>query len=118
MTAFAQAGRQSFQFLQIPNNARLSALGGVNVSLSDQDINFFYSNPALVGDTLNRWGSLGYQFYVADIGQATFSYGHKFKRVGMLSMGIQHLSYGSIKGYDATGMESGEFKSGETALYV
>jgi hypothetical protein len=112
------AGKQSFQFLNVSNNARLSALGGVNVSLSDQDLNFFYSNPALVSDTLSRWASASYQFYVADIGQATFSYAHKFGKIGMVTMGVQHLSYGNIKGYDASGAETGDFKSGETALYV
>jgi hypothetical protein len=119
LSAFAQtAGKRSYQFLQVPNNARLAALGGVNVSLSDKDLNFFYSNPALVGDTLARWASVSYQFYVADIGQATFSYAHLFKGFGMLTFGVQHLNYGEIKGYDATGMETGSFKSGETAIYV
>ena len=41
-TAFAQlGGKKSFEFLNVPNNARLAALGGVNVSLADRDINFF-----------------------------------------------------------------------------
>jgi hypothetical protein len=119
VAVFAQtAGKQSFQFLNVSNNARLSALGGVNVSLSDQDLNFLYSNPALVSDTLNKWGSVSYQIYVGDIGQATFSYAHDFKKVGMLAMGVQHLSYGNIKGYDASGAQTGDFKSGETAIYV
>ena len=78
-TAFAQTGgKKSFEFLNVPNNARLAALGGVNVSLADRDINFFFSNPALVGDTLAGFASASYQFYVADIGQATFSYAHNF----------------------------------------
>jgi hypothetical protein len=119
MTVFAQtAGKQSFQFLNVSNNARLSALGGVNVSLSDQDLNFFYSNPALVSDTLNKWGSVSYQLYVGDIAQATFSYSYNFKKVGMLTMGVQHLGYGNVKGYDASGTQTGDFKSGETAIYV
>jgi hypothetical protein len=118
-TVFAQtAGKQSFQFLNVANNARLSALGGVNVSLSDQDLNFFYSNPALVSDTLNRWASASYQFYVGDMGQATFSFAHKFGKIGMLAMGVQHLNYGDIKGYDATGAQTNDFKSGETAVFV
>jgi hypothetical protein len=119
MSVVAQtAGKQSFQFLNAASTARLSALGGVNVSLSDEDINFLFTNPALVGDTLNRWASASYQFYVADIGEATFAYGQKFKKIGMLSMGVQHFSYGDIKGYDASGAPTGDYKSGETALYV
>jgi hypothetical protein len=37
-TALAKfGGKKSFEFLNVPNNARLAALGGVNVSLSDHD---------------------------------------------------------------------------------
>jgi hypothetical protein len=117
--ALAQiGGKKSFEFLNVPNNARLAALGGVNTSLTDRDINFLFSNPALVGDTLKGFASAGYQFYVADVGQATFAYAHDFKKIGTLTFGVQHLNYGTLKGYDATGNEMGDYKSGETALVV
>ena len=96
----------------------MAALGGVNVSLADRDINFFQSNPALAGDSLAGMASASYQFYVADIGQATFSYAHPFKRVGSLMFGIQHMRYGNLTSYDATGAEIGNFDSGETMLMV
>ena len=116
---YAQFGGQSsYEFLNVPTNARLAGLGGVNVSLANKDVNFFFSNPALVGDSLTGFASAGYQFYVADIGQSTFAYTHTFKRVGTLSFGVQHMSYGEITGYDATGLETGSFKSGETVLVI
>ncbi|HEY9006647.1 MAG TPA: type IX secretion system protein PorQ [Ohtaekwangia sp.] len=116
---FAQTGGQkSFDFLNVANNARLAALGGVNASLTDRDLNFFFSNPSLTSDSLADFASATYQFYVADVGQSTFSYAHKFNRIGTLAMGIQHLSYGTIQGYDASGNETGTFKSGETALVI
>jgi hypothetical protein len=118
-TSLAQiAATKSFGFLDIPNNARLAALGGVNVSLTDRDINFFSSNPSLAGDTLAGFASATYQFYVADIGNASFTYGHNFSNIGTVVFGIQHLNYGTIKGYDATGQEIGDFKSGETAFVI
>lgn len=118
-SAFAQlGGRKSFEFLNVPSNARLAALGGVNVSLADRDVNFFYNNPSLISDTLNGWGSVSYQFYVGGVHQATFSFVNNFKKIGLLSMGIQHLSYGMIQSYDATGAEIGSYSSGETALVI
>ncbi len=110
--------RKSFEFLQVPNNARISALGGINVSLADRDINFFFYNPALVSDSLSGFASATYQHYVADIGQTTFAYAHRFSGLGVLTIGVQHIGYGTIKGYDASGLETGEFKSGETVLVV
>lgn len=111
-------GQTSYQFLDVPTNARLAGLGGVNVSLANRDVNFLFSNPALSGDSLAGMASAGYQFYVADIGQATFAFAHKFKKIGTVSFGIQHMSYGEITGLDASGVEMGSFKSSETALVI
>ncbi len=117
--AFAQVGgKKSFEFLNVPNNARLAALGGVNVSLADRDVNFFFSNPSLVSDSLRGWASASYQFYVAGVSQTTFSYANNFKKIGVVAIGIQHLSYGTIKSYDATGAEIGDFNSGETVIVI
>ncbi len=117
--AFAQlGGKKSFEFLNVPNNARLAALGGINVSLADRDVNAMFSNPTLTGDTLAGFASASYQFYVADVGQATAAYAHKFRKIGMLTFGVQYLNYGQIKSYDATGAEIGDYKSGESALFV
>jgi hypothetical protein len=118
-TGFAQlGGKSSFEFLNVPNNARLAALGGINVSLSDRDVNFASSNPTLIEDTLSGFASVNYQFYVADVGQATVVYAHDFKEIGTLAFGIQHLNYGEIKSYDATGAELGNYNSSETAFFV
>ncbi len=111
-------GHHAFDFLQLPAHARLAALGGVNVSLADKDVNFFHSNPALAGDTLNGVASAGYQFYLANIGNALFTYAHDFKKVGQVVAGIQHISYGTLQGYDETGMETQDLSSGETAILV
>ncbi len=111
-------GRSSFEFLSLPTHARLGALGGVSVSHADRDPNFFFSNPALVSDSLAGWASAGYLFYVADVGQATFSYTHSFDKIGAVSFGIQHINYGDLEGFDETGLSLGTFRSGETALVI
>lgn len=111
-------GKKSYQFLSLPPSARLAALGGVNVSLADRDVNFFFSNPALVSDSLSGVASAGYTFYVADIGQSVFAYSHDFKKLGAVSFGVQHLGYGTITGYDDTGLETGSYSSAETALVI
>jgi len=112
------SGNRSFGFLNVSNYARLSSLGGYNVSLNNKDINSFFNNPATLGDSLHGFASASYQFYVADIGQATISYVHKFRRIGTLLMGVQHLGYGKLNYYDASGQPLGDDKSGETALVV
>lgn len=109
---------QSFSFLNTPSSARLSALGGVNVSLHDRDVNFFSTNPSLAGDTLNGFASANYHFYIADVGVAAFALRPTIKNLGALSVGVQHMGYGTINSYDASGAPTGSFTSGETALSI
>jgi hypothetical protein len=111
-------GQRSFEFLHVATSARLAAMGGVNISLSDRDVAFFLNNPALVSDSMAGYASAGYQFYVADIGQSVFAYAHNFNKIGTVSFGVQHIGYGEIQGYDASGLELGTFKSGETAIVI
>jgi hypothetical protein len=111
-------GQHAFDFLNVPHHARLAGLGGVNVSLSDRDINFFSSNPALVSDSLAGFASASYQFYIADISHAAVAYAHRFNRIGTVTIGLQHLAYGKIISYDAAGQELGDFNSGETAVVI
>jgi hypothetical protein len=111
-------GRKSFEFLNVPASARLAALGGVNVSLADRDVNFFYANPALTGDTLTGFASANYQFYVGDIGHSSFTYATNVSTLGLIAFGVQHMGYGTIQGYDASGLETTEFNAGETAFLI
>lgn len=111
-------GQSAYTFLNVPPTARLAALGGVNVSLADRDVNLFSANPSLAGDTLNGFVSANYQFYLADIGQANFAYQHQFKKIGSLSFGVQHFSYGALDSYDPAGLPLGTVNAGETALMI
>jgi hypothetical protein len=111
-------GNHTMDFLQLPAHARIAAMGGVNVSLADKDVNFFHNNPALAGDTLNGFASAGYQFYVGGVGNALFTYAHNFPTIGQVILGVQHTDYGTIKGYDESGVETADYASGETAILL
>ena len=115
---FAQiGGNRSYEFLNIPYTARISGLGGVNVSQVDQDVNLFLSNPALIRDTLSGYASVNYLSYFADISLTSFTYARKVDKIGgMLSIGIQHIGLGNIDGFDPSGNATQPFSSGETAI--
>lgn len=114
----AQSDSKSFASLELPSNAFISGLGGMNVSITDYNVDLFRNNPALSSDTLNGWASANYLFYFAGTGLSSFAYQHDFKNIGPLSFGINHLSLGSIDGYDIIGTPTGTFNSGETTLTV
>lgn len=112
----AQSDSKSFASLELPSTAVLSGLGSINVSKADYSVDFFQNNPALSSDTLNRWASANYLFYFAGTGLSSFAYQHEFKTIGALSFAVNHLSLGSIEGYDIIGNPTGRFNSGETTL--
>lgn len=114
---FAQLDN-SFQFLNLPIGARVAGLGGVISSSTDEDVNLFLSNPALLdsaNDNHVSWSHLG--FY-ADVKYNTLAYAKTFEKVGTFGIGIQHLGYGSIDSYDASGNSVGSFDASETAVVV
>ncbi|MTI21480.1 type IX secretion system protein PorQ [Fulvivirga sp. RKSG066] len=111
-------GQRSFEFQNVPATTRLTALGGVNVSLPEEDLNLVFANPALSGDTLSGYASFNYLAYFADVNVATFAYQHDLGKYGNWFIGATHFGYGSFTGRDATGAETEEFESGETLLIL
>ncbi|HMQ00190.1 MAG TPA: type IX secretion system protein PorQ [Cyclobacteriaceae bacterium] len=109
---------QSFSFLNVPGQPRVTALGGNHVSLRNTDPNLFQQNPAASTDTLQGWASASYLFYFADVGMANFAYRHNHKSWGNFGFAVQHLDLGSIESYDETGAYNGTFNAAETALVV
>jgi hypothetical protein len=111
-------GKHAFEFLNVSASARLAGTGGVNVSMADRDLAYFFSSPALNGDTLNDVASLNYQFYPGQIAHGAVAWQHAFKGVGPVAIGIQHINYGTIQGYDDSGVATTEFSASETAVVL
>lgn len=112
------SAQSTFSFLNAPASARAAALGGVNVSLADRDLTLVSGNPTLAGDTLTSFASVNNQFYVADVGLSALYLRPEFGKIGAVNVSIHHMNYGTIKGYDASGVETGDFTSGETAFAI
>ena len=111
-------GNRAFNFLDVPVDTRLTALGGVNVSLSDWDVNEFVRNPGSLNDEMHGQLSFRYSFYYAGIHLNNLAYAHKIKNTGTWGFGVQHINYGTIDAYDPAGSPLGEVSSGEVALLV
>ncbi|ELR72744.1 hypothetical protein C900_01123 [Fulvivirga imtechensis AK7] len=111
-------GQRSFEFMNIPSSAKLMGLGGVNISQANEDLNLAYSNPALTSDTLSGMVSFNYLSYFANVGVASFIYQHSLGKYGPWHIGVHHVDYGEIDGYDDTGGDLGEFQAGETVVFL
>ncbi len=114
---FAQVGGNStYNFLNLSNSARVAALGGQNISINDNDLNFVYHNPALLNSKMAKNIVLNYVNYFSDINYGYIAYADNFKKIGTAAAGLHYINYGKFIKADELGNITGEFKAFELAL--
>lgn len=97
LPAFSQAGYGVYQFLSLPASSRLAALGSVNVSLRDNDINLAFENPALLTAETNNMIGLSMANYLADIKFGTAIFGKTIGPKNYFAVGVQYVDYGTFQ---------------------
>ncbi|MCU0447830.1 MAG: type IX secretion system protein PorQ [Microscillaceae bacterium] len=118
-TAIAQVGgRNSFEFMRIPNNAFLAGIGGVNITTGRDEVNRFWQNPALLNDSIANYASFNYSRWQADIGQTTVSYVIPHKKLGAIGVGVHVVNYGEMPLTDPSGADLGTFRASDFAVNV
>lgn len=116
--AFSQAGTGVYQFLDLPVSSRIAAMGGTNVSLKDNDINFSFCNPSLLTDKTNNFLSLSMANYLSDIQYGSAVFGKNFKNKHYMAFGVQYVDYGTFQEATEENQIIGEFTAKDMALYV
>ena len=107
--ASAQDGSSAYNFLNVTSSARIYGLGGMNISLVDDDITVADQNPALLGQEMSGQVALNYMHYVGGSNFAGARYGHSVGAHGTWSASLQYFGYGSIKEADVNGVITGSF---------
>lgn len=107
--ASAQDGSTAYNFLNITNSARIYGLGGVNVSLVDDDVSVIDQNPALLGGEMSGMLGFNYMHYLGGSNFAGLRYAHRASERGAWAATVQYFGYGSMKEADADGNITGSF---------
>jgi len=116
---FSQVGgNNTYEFLNLPISARVTALGGNLISTKDNDLNVSLNNPALLTDSMNNNVVLSYINYFADVNYGYAAYARHFDKIGNFSAGIQYLNYGRFIRADEAGTTDGTFGANEMSLNV
>ena len=114
---FAQRGGESvYSFLRLTNAARVAALGGMNVSIHDDDINLVFHNPALLSAGMDQHMNLNYINYFAGVNYGYASYAFQREGLGNFAGGIHYVDYGTFQGTDEYGNAQGTFRASEYAF--
>lgn len=116
--SFAQyGGSYTYQYVQLPPSARIAALGGVNVSMYEDDVNFGWENPALYNPAMNGKISASHALLSGSINHgyiASAKYLEKWDAT--LGGGILYHAYGQMPMTDETGTQTGNFSASEYAI--
>lgn len=113
---WAQAGgRHVYGFLNLPQSARINALGGHLLSVQDDDGALAWQNPAALNADMHGQIAVSHAFQVADIDQGAFSYAHAHGNWTHWA-GAQYITYGDMPLTNVQGQVNGAFSAGEYAL--
>ena len=111
---FAQlGGSRAFEYLNLPNSARLSALGGVNLTSGWNDPGQVITNPALLNDEMRNQLVISWLGYFADISNTSLTYAVNTGKCGVWGAHLSYLTYGNIESFDEHGFLSGNLNLNE-----
>jgi hypothetical protein len=115
--SFSQTGGDNvYEFLNLTHSGLVSSLGGTNVSLTGNNINLAYYNPALLNSGMNKNLALNYVNYFAGIKYGLAMYSKSYLGTGNFAVGLTYLNYGSFTETDISGTITGSFSAAEYAL--
>jgi hypothetical protein len=113
----AQTGGDNvYEFLNLTHSGFVSSLGGTNVSLTGNNPNLAYHNPALLDRSMDNTVALNYSNYFAGINYGLVTYSKSFSNTGNFAAGLTYLNYGSFTESDPSGNITGTFTASEYAF--
>lgn len=119
MLCLTVAAQPVYEFASIPASARVAALGGVPLAITEPDLGIAATNPAFLPYIENQKVAANYVNYISDISIGHASYCFTNSRVpGTMSVGIQYLNGGRNTRYDVYGNEAGSFSTNEYAFHL
>jgi hypothetical protein len=112
-------GKSVFSFLDLPLSPHVAALGGINVSVQNNDIALSVLNPALLRESMHEQLQVNYTNYFAGVqyAQALFGYHAETYRTTFAGS-VQYVDYGAITQTDAAGSIQGSFRPRDMALQL
>ncbi len=96
--------------------ARAAALGGNSMCIWGDDINLYYSNPALLHKGCVKQVALNYNNYIADMNFGNVAYAHHVDKIGTFAGGIQFFDYGKFDRRDEYDVNEGTFRAADYSL--
>lgn len=112
-------GDNVYEFLNLANSPRITALGGNLITLRDDDLSVAAQNPAALNPAMHLALTFNHNFHLAGIQNGYFAYGHYMKKwQTTFHAGVQYVDYGDFQWTDETGLDLGTFKASDNAIFI
>ena len=112
----AQESETVYNFLRLPVSAHVAALGGDNISLTDDDATLAFHNPALLAGVSDKTINLNYMSYMEGAKTASASFTKALKTRGTWFVGAQLMDYGDMKQTTVEGEVIGDVSAKDIML--
>jgi hypothetical protein len=113
------SSQQIFEFLNMPNSSRLTALGTYNITTKDADIGMALTNPALIDSAYHKALAFNYNFHIAGISGLNLDYGHYIKKFDITThLNFQRLNYGNFDRTDNVGTVLGTYNASDYVMNI
>lgn len=112
----AQESQEVYSFLRLPVSAHVAALGGDNITITDDDPTLIFHNPALIAGVSDKSLNLNYMTYMEGCKTASASFVKAWKERATWGVSAQYMDYGTMKQTTAENIEQGDFSAKDIAL--
>lgn len=110
-------GQHVFQFLSLSPSARITGLGGMQITVRDDDAALAAANPAALNPMMDGQLVLNHNFFLSDIKHGNATYATHLPRLNLtVHGGLQYIGYGDIPMTDEFGNVQGKIRAAETAF--
>jgi hypothetical protein len=116
LLAYSQESQTAYNFLRLPVSAHVAALGGDNISLTEDDASLIFHNPALIQFTTDRTLNLNMMTYMQGTVTASASFVKSVGERGTWGVSGRYMDYGKMKEMDYMGEEYGTFGARDVCI--
>ncbi len=114
--AQAQESREVYGFLRLPVSAHVSALGGDNITITDDDATMIFHNPALLNNVTDKTVNLNYMTYMEGCKTASAAFVKSYNDRAQWGVAAQYMDYGTMKETTVENVQTGTFSSKDIAV--
>lgn len=115
-SVYSQESKTAYNFLRLPVSAHVAALGGENITITDDDVTMIFHNPALINGVSEKTIGLNYMTYMEGAKTASAAFVKGIGERGTWGVTGQYMDYGTMRQTTADYQDLGTFSARDIAL--